>query len=470
MSTSTREPRQFRARTGCLTCRDRHIKCDEAVPRCRNCAKSDRICERGIRLNFIDIQTPGPQPHKTLPPGTQLVFRDESHNVASGYTVSSNSRTCARQLGFEASNKGAGQSEGGKAKEEMNPSPTLDGLVDSSRLVNRFDESLLIEVFIEKVGPWMDSLDPSQPFTTVLPFYALTEDTGTVHWAMLACGARYLMPTETSFYQTRAFDNFQGHVGNMSKQNSLLCVVTAVLLTACEAISDDGIACNHIEATTELINRLNITGSSPGLEGACFWFMATVTLIYGLRSNVPLVGYNPERMRYTMDGTIPSAGGLSGDEGKWAQRMIYICTKVAELRANISHNVPDYTVERVQKECEQYKEWCDEWARSVPRSMMPLCYIPPAHSEEEGGAGEDGGPSSIFPHILLVKPCATIARLLYHTSCLILAHVHIMAGTAAKDRNHLESMKRRHAVDICGIASQAEDKYVTPKNPIAAGS
>jgi hypothetical protein len=49
-----------RVRTGCLTCRDRHLKCDETLPDCLNCRKSNRACSRGIRLNFIDIQCKGP--------------------------------------------------------------------------------------------------------------------------------------------------------------------------------------------------------------------------------------------------------------------------------------------------------------------------------------------------------------------------------------------------------------------------
>jgi hypothetical protein len=44
-----------RVRTGCLTCRERHLKCDEAVPDCMNCRKRGRECKRGIRLNFLDI-------------------------------------------------------------------------------------------------------------------------------------------------------------------------------------------------------------------------------------------------------------------------------------------------------------------------------------------------------------------------------------------------------------------------------
>ena len=56
-----------RVRTGCLTCRDRHLKCDEGLPVCENCLKSKRDCERGIRLNFIDVTVKAP-PYLPRPP------------------------------------------------------------------------------------------------------------------------------------------------------------------------------------------------------------------------------------------------------------------------------------------------------------------------------------------------------------------------------------------------------------------
>lgn len=49
-----------RVRTGCLTCRERHLKCDEGLPNCQNCRKSSRQCKRGVRLNFIDTQVQSP--------------------------------------------------------------------------------------------------------------------------------------------------------------------------------------------------------------------------------------------------------------------------------------------------------------------------------------------------------------------------------------------------------------------------
>ncbi|KAH8651015.1 hypothetical protein BX600DRAFT_441462 [Xylariales sp. PMI_506] len=73
-----------RVRTGCLTCRERHLKCDEGTPDCLNCRKSNRECKRGVRLNFIDMTCKQP-PY--IPPAEEwsVQFQDESRLIASEY-------------------------------------------------------------------------------------------------------------------------------------------------------------------------------------------------------------------------------------------------------------------------------------------------------------------------------------------------------------------------------------------------
>ncbi|KAI0403770.1 hypothetical protein F4802DRAFT_277543 [Xylaria palmicola] len=73
-----------RVRTGCLTCRERHLKCDEETPDCRNCRKSNRECKRGIRLNFIDLTCKEPP---CIPSVERWIvqFHDESRLIASEY-------------------------------------------------------------------------------------------------------------------------------------------------------------------------------------------------------------------------------------------------------------------------------------------------------------------------------------------------------------------------------------------------
>ncbi|KAI9674745.1 MAG: hypothetical protein M1817_001649 [Caeruleum heppii] len=60
-----------RTKTGCLTCRKRRIKCDEAHPTCRNCQKSKRDC---LGYDPIFKAQPGPAaiqpaPHSASPTG-----------------------------------------------------------------------------------------------------------------------------------------------------------------------------------------------------------------------------------------------------------------------------------------------------------------------------------------------------------------------------------------------------------------
>lgn len=57
--------KRSRTRSGCLTCRDRHIKCDEQQPVCKNCIKSKRKCHRGIRLNFTQYTIYNPDQEKS---------------------------------------------------------------------------------------------------------------------------------------------------------------------------------------------------------------------------------------------------------------------------------------------------------------------------------------------------------------------------------------------------------------------
>ncbi|RYP37049.1 hypothetical protein DL767_003112 [Monosporascus sp. MG133] len=86
MITSNAVPiKSRRVRTGCLTCRERHLKCDEGTPDCNNCRKSSRECKRGVRLNFIDTTCKDP-PSIVSPEGWSVVaFEDESRLIASEY-------------------------------------------------------------------------------------------------------------------------------------------------------------------------------------------------------------------------------------------------------------------------------------------------------------------------------------------------------------------------------------------------
>lgn len=84
-SDTTVDDRPKRTRTGCLTCRERHLKCDETKPTCNNCLKSQRECNWGKKLNFLD--TTCERNAYLIPQGIdyQVAFMDESRTIASEY-------------------------------------------------------------------------------------------------------------------------------------------------------------------------------------------------------------------------------------------------------------------------------------------------------------------------------------------------------------------------------------------------
>ncbi|KAI1108144.1 hypothetical protein F5Y14DRAFT_460099 [Nemania sp. NC0429] len=75
-----------RVRTGCMTCRKRHLKCDEATPDCRNCRKSNRECKRDFPLKFDNLKlTCKRPPHIPQTEEWTVGFQDESRSIASEY-------------------------------------------------------------------------------------------------------------------------------------------------------------------------------------------------------------------------------------------------------------------------------------------------------------------------------------------------------------------------------------------------
>ena len=46
-----------KSRTGCQICKQRHVRCDETLPRCLNCIKGNRLCSYKSRNGGDKIET-----------------------------------------------------------------------------------------------------------------------------------------------------------------------------------------------------------------------------------------------------------------------------------------------------------------------------------------------------------------------------------------------------------------------------
>ena len=76
--------RAKRVRTGCLVCRERHLKCDEAGAPCGQCMRGNRECKYGVKLKF-DHFTEVSDLHTTIPIEGKIHFQDDTAYICSLY-------------------------------------------------------------------------------------------------------------------------------------------------------------------------------------------------------------------------------------------------------------------------------------------------------------------------------------------------------------------------------------------------
>ncbi|CAL5870579.1 uncharacterized protein PFLUO_LOCUS4818 [Penicillium psychrofluorescens] len=491
------ETKARRVRTGCLTCRERHLKCDEALGRCLNCRKSDRVCRRGVRLNFIDIQTVAPPHLIARPHGTNVTFRDDSRFIASEYvggferypppqsenpvvdsiqapheafemdpdTLNHLFQSVAHSFdptGFEVSHVGADLIGGAEhwpsthltSGDELLPhalSKFAQKLsmrqVDHAPLADA-EQVFLLQVFVEKVGIWMDCMDEMKHFTHILPYHAVDEPM--LQNALFACGAKHLALVNASYGEEKGrhfYDSATQDILNAvhdPTRDSVLCATTALVLGIYETMSPRSTCpMNHIAGSRALIRECGWTAKTHGLGGACFWTSVCMELLICLRHNWA-VSWNPDTWDVNMD-----MDHMHNAEQVWLHRMLYICSKIANFRLSVRQlsGADGHAIHTsgLFQEWNLYNSWCDQWAKFVPRSMIPLGYLQPWQNNSK----------SAFPTVWLISGHAVIARLFYHTARILLAKSHPLGSELHAE---MRNMQQTHAYDLCGIVSQVKDR------------
>jgi hypothetical protein len=465
-----------RVRTGCLTCRERHLKCDEGLPFCLNCQKSSRTCKRGVRLNFIDTQVKSPpiipptadwkgkcilkpKPDKLTDIGV-VNFQDESREIASEYRgglkryahldqqvitpprdqpleptrpmridhppppqqsnhnhnslppiqhhVSSYTdsnlavkfeQPHSRQNSIHHSHTGSNVSllappslSYSTISEQTLTPPSKEprAFLDSQ------EEVLFMQVFVEEVGIWMDSMDQTKHFSRLLPFHALSEPM--LLNAFLACGARHLTLVNPMYHEDKALYYYDTATTQLlrSLQNpdrdTVVCATTAVILNVYEIMSERAMQrMNHIAGARALIKECGWNARSTGIGQACFWLNVGMELLSCLHFNWKLA-WEPDQWGVDMDFQRETE---FGKEEVWVHRMLYIVGKIANFRASIprfqepsAHDEHNRVQTRLA-EWQSYKNLCDSWNDNIPRTMQPMAYLQPSQN----------GSKSAFPEV-----------------------------------------------------------------------
>ncbi|KAJ5527112.1 hypothetical protein N7513_011271 [Penicillium frequentans] len=501
-SSENADTKAKRTRTGCLTCRERHLKCDEALGRCLNCRKSDRICRRGVRLNFIDIQTVEPPHVITRAQGAKLTFRDDSRIIASEYVggferypppqpdspiqerrqiqqealnlmgpdqLASLFQSVAHSFdpsGFDISHSATTDFLFGADTwhdahlvpgDELLPHGTSNFAQKlamkhySAASLTDPEQVFLLQLFVEEVGPWIDSMDSMRHFTQILPLHAIDEPL--LLKALVACGARQAFLIDPSYGAEKVLHYYEAanqdllHAIQDPNRDSVLCATAALLLGIYEMMSSQPLT-KHTAGSRALIRECRWTAKTPSLGGSCFWVSISMEVLHCLNYMCPL-SWNPDT--WGVDMHMEQVQPFWKSDDQWLHRIIYICAKIANFRVSAQHlqslNDPSQNTQfnDAVQEWNHYNAWCEQWANSIPRSMKPLSNIQPWQAESK----------STFPKIWLLKRPAIISQLFYHAACIVLARAHPMASSL-----HMEMMKMQqaHAYDLCGLAANLKPR------------
>jgi hypothetical protein len=280
------------------------------------------------------------------------------------------------------------------------------------------EEVFYLQVFVEEVGLWMDSMDSMKHFSRILPFSSLDEPM--LLNAFLACGARHLSMVNPIYQEDRALYYYDTATTQLLRalqnpdRDTGLCATAAVILNVYEIMSERALQrMNHIAGARALIKECGWSARSTGIGAACFWLNVGMEFLSCLHFNWQ-VAWDPDQWGVDMDFQREIE---PGHEEIWVHRILCISAKIANFRASIprfQEPSPHHEQIRLQN---RYAEWqrlkalCDDWNNSVPRTMHPMANI---HSYQTKS-------KSAFPEIWLVAGTApwyhVFLLILYYTGC-----------------------------------------------------
>lgn len=485
------------------------------MPVCQNCRKSSRKCKRGVRLNFIDTNVK--QPPHLLPPvhDWRVQFEDNSREIASEYEggveryspietprkrrrltpppepvyqydhIEAPMTQQPQQLlqqgypqypsapnmyppssapTFEESIPGPFQNQHRQSYDQQ----IVQEVLQPAQPLTSRDEVLYMQVFVEEVALWMDSMDKDKHFSRILPFQALREPM--LKYALLACGVRHLTLVNPSYPDEHALTYYAESNKLLLKslqnpnRDTVLCATAATILNVYETMSEKALQrMNHIAGARALIKECQWDATSTSVGAACFWLNVGMELFSCMHFNWGLA-WDPDT--WGIDMTM-NPQTHAGNEEDWTHKILWILAKITNFRSS-APRFQEQTMHaeqmRLQTRLQQWlglKQFCDQWDRCVPPSMQPMAVVPSYLTQSK----------SAFPEVWHCKRTTIVGRLFWHTAQTLLASTHPLAPWTPGEQNNnttnnpqlaneLAQTRLHHARQICGIVKHAKDRGV----------
>ncbi|GKT47507.1 uncharacterized protein ColSpa_07688 [Colletotrichum spaethianum] len=350
----------------------------------------------------------------------------------------------------------------------MTPPPSEKAAAGEREYLNSPEEILYMQVFVEEVGVWMDSLDKEKHFSRLIPYHSLKSPM--LLNAFLACGVKHLTLINPAYQDDKALFYYDTATTQLLRslqnpdRNTGECATTAVVLNVYEIMSEKPAQrMNHIAGARALIRECKWDAKSSGIGAACFWLNIGMEVLSCLAFNWQ-TSWDPDQwgldMDFAADGAAAAAAARSasgdgfGQEELWVHRILYIVAKIANFRATIPRfQEPSPHDEQIRlgnrlAQWQDLKRLCDKWNNACPRTMHPFGYLYPSQTSSK----------SAFPNVWLIKRAAIIGRLFYHTAQCLLAQTNPMEPGKASEE--MRALQLHHAHQVCGIVAHTKDRGV----------
>ena len=310
-----------------------------------------------------------------------------------------------------------------------------------------------MQVFVEEVGLWMDSMNHTKHFSQMLPHDSRNDPM--LYNALLACGAKHLSLVNSQYKEEEALPYYETATSLLLRalqnpeRDTVRCATTAVCLNVYEIMSERAMQrMNHIAGARALVKECGWSGKSTGIGAACFWLNVGMEVLSCLHFRWR-VAWDPDTWGIDMN-MQPEME--PGKEEFWCHRILYINAKVSNFRATIPRDSEINQYDQQLRLSERYAEWqhlmgmCNMWNLNKPRTMMNMLRIAP------GGTN-----NSCFPETWYTGRAAPVAALFYHTAMCLLAQINPLLSKENPDMN---TMMMQHAREICSIVVHSKDRGI----------
>ncbi|KAL7807438.1 fungal-specific transcription factor domain-containing protein [Trichoderma gracile] len=482
-----------RVRTGCTTCRKRHMKCDERKPQCRHCEVGGRDCEYesvdnsshredGSRLfqfsadhvwldtpseiifvHSVDVYNGGDEHLTTVPspphatnsgiahtPLTQLSA--EPHNMPHADSGRDDAVPISgSELPLDVANLASPHSATSvSSMESIDPIRSLilrrtsGSAIYTQGPTKPLRDPLiarLLRHYINHLACWLDVNDPQRQFETFVPHLAMS--CPILLHAVLAFSACHLNRVDGSCGELCAVHyhdlSVQGLIPALADPSTTLdnvLPISTVILRMYEMMSNETDHQRHLRGCSSLFthNRRNI--GYRALKRTAFWTYFREEIMVALATGKPTTT-RPRNWK------VDITWGGDTDHVK-TEKMTMLTAEVIDFCFS---RYPASTDANNASSWDELQNEADSWKASLPESFNPIYVI------------DDG---SAFPEILYHCTWHVVAMQFYHLVKVLLAlhNPHRPNGIGfLQFARTIEGEIMQHTIQLCGMTKALGDRY-----------